>query len=209
MGLSQDRLGGSPWPGLTNARWRWGPHPAIVLSMKTTTPHISRIHDRVEIRPLTDADRAGLAEEFSHLSLETRRRRFGGTASSLTDRDLDRLTNIDHRNHEAVAAVIPDRDRIVGVARYIGLPTDPGAAEVAIEVDDEWQGRGLGRRLMSQLIDRARVNGFVSLVAYVSNDNHPVRGWLARSGGTVETHEGDTTIYSIPITDVAEARRAA
>jgi GNAT superfamily N-acetyltransferase len=209
MGLSQGRLCGSPWPGLTNAQWRRVPHQAIVSSMKTTTPHITRIHDRIEIRPLTDTDRAGLTEEFSHLSLETRRRRFGGTASSLTERDLDRLTNVDHHDHEALAAVTPGTDRIIGVARYIALPTDPAAAEVAIEVDDEWQGGGIGRRLMSELIDRARDHGIVRFVAYVSNDNQPVRGWIARSGGTVETHDGDATIYSIPIAGVAEARRAA
>ncbi|MGZ4187351.1 MAG: N-acetyltransferase family protein [Solirubrobacteraceae bacterium] len=177
--------------------------------MKTTTPHITPIRDRVEIRPLADTDRAGLAEEFSHLSAQTRRRRFGGTADRLTERDLDRLTNVDHHNHEALAAIDPDTDQIVGVARYIALPNDPGVAEVAIELDDEWQRRGIGRKLISKLLDRAREEGIVRFVAYVSNDNQPVRGWIVRSGGIVQTYTGDATIYTIPIAGFAEARRAA
>jgi acetyltransferase len=177
--------------------------------MKTTTPHVTRIHDRIEIRPLADTDRARLADEFSHLSPETRRRRFGGAASSLTERDLDRLTNVDHHDHEALAAVAPATDRIVGVARYIALPNDPGAAEVAIEVADEWQGRGVGRRLMSELLDRARAEGIVRLVAYVSSDNYPVRDWIARSGGIVQANAGDATLYSIPLEKFAENRMAA
>jgi acetyltransferase len=89
---------------------------------------------------------------------------------------------VDHHDHEALAALAPDTGQIVGVARYIAMPSDPGAAEVAIEVDGEWQGRGIGRQLMSELIDRAREEGIDRLVAYVSDDNHPVRDWIAARG---------------------------
>jgi L-amino acid N-acyltransferase YncA len=165
--------------------------------------------DRVGIRPLVRADRHALVEEFSHLSEQTRRRRFGAVARRLSERELDRLTNIDHHHHEALAAVATDTGQIVGVARYIALPNLPGAAEVAIEVDDEWQGRGIGRRLMSELVDRARAEGIDRLVAYVTDDNHPVRGWIARSGGTAQSDAGDATVYSIPLEGLAERRRAA
>jgi L-amino acid N-acyltransferase YncA len=165
--------------------------------------------DRVVIRPLVPADRRALVEEFSHLSEQTRRRRFGTVASRLTERDLDRLTDVDHHDHEALAALAPDTRQIVGVARYIALPNSPGAAEVAIEVDDEWQGRGIGRRLMSELVGRARAGGVVRLVAYVSDDNHPVRGWIARSGGAAQSDAGDATVYSIPIESFEAQRMAA
>ena len=178
--------------------------------MRSTTTDIrSHRASRVEIRPLTHADRDDLAEEFAHLSAETRRRRFGGESSRLSADDLDRLTNIDHHDHEALAAIDPDTGQIVGVARYIALPEDPGAAEVAIEVNEDWQARGIGRRLIGELIDRAREEGIARLVAYVSDDNHPVRGWIARSGGTVRAYDGDATLSSIPIDQLAQVRRAA
>jgi RimJ/RimL family protein N-acetyltransferase len=178
--------------------------------MRSSTTDIrSHRASSIQIRPLTSADRDSLAEEFAHLSAETRRRRFGGMASRLSERDLDRLSNIDHHDHEALAAIDPDTGQIVGVARYIALPSDPGAAEVAIEVDDDWQARGIGRRLIGELIDRARDEGIARLVGYVSDDNHPVRAWIARSGGAVESYDGAATVYSIPIDQSAEVRRAA
>jgi RimJ/RimL family protein N-acetyltransferase len=178
--------------------------------MQIVTPHIrTRTPDRVAIRPLAPTDRDAVAAEFSRLSDETRRRRFGTVASRLSKHDLDRLTDVDHHDHEALAALTPDTGQIVGVARYIALPSDPGAAEVAIEVDDEWQRRGIGRQLMSELIDRARAQGIDRIVAYVSDDNHPVRAWIARSQGAAEADAGDATVYTIPLASFEEQRRVA
>jgi L-amino acid N-acyltransferase YncA len=177
------------------------------FTMQIVAPHTSS--DRVVIRPLVPADRHALVEEFSHLSEQTRQRRFGTVAARLSEHDLDRLTDVDHHEHEALAAVAPNTGEIVGVARYITLPNLPGAAEVAIEVDDEWQGRGIGRRLMGSLVGRARAEGVVRLVAYVGADNYPVRCWVARSGGTAQSDAGDATVYAIPLEGFAEERMAA
>jgi GNAT superfamily N-acetyltransferase len=178
--------------------------------METATSTIgSRTVSRVEIRPLARTDREGLVEAFSRLSEDTRRRRFGGLASRLGERDLDRLTRIDHHNHEALAAIARDTGRIVGVARYIALPDVRGVAEVAIAVDDEWQGRGIGRRLMRDLVGRARGEGIARLLAYVGADNHRVLGWIARAGGVTEARDGDAIVYGIPLDRPAEERRVA
>jgi ribosomal protein S18 acetylase RimI-like enzyme len=178
--------------------------------MQATTSDIrDRAARRVEVRPLAPGDRDRLAQAFSRLSEETRRRRFGGLASQLAERDLDRLTQIDHHHHEALAAIAPGTGRIVGVARFITLPDDPRAAEVAIAVDDEWQGRGIGRRLMSELVGRARAEGIARLLAYVRAENRPVLSWIARAGGVAEAYDGDETAYSIALDRPADDRRAA
>jgi GNAT superfamily N-acetyltransferase len=178
--------------------------------MHTTTSDIrDRAARRVEVRPLAPRDREALAQAFSRLGEETRRRRFRGLASQLAEHDLDRLTQIDHHHHEALAAIAPGSGRIVGVARFITMPDDPRAAEVAIAVDDEWQGRGIGRRLMNELVGRARAEGVARLLAYVSADNHTVRSWIARAGGVAEAYDGDETVYSIALDRPADERRAA
>lgn len=178
--------------------------------MQSTTTDIRSFGARrMQIRPLTAADRERIADEFSHLGEQTRRRRFGGLATRLSERELDRLTNIDHHTHEALAAIEPGTDRIVGIARYIALPDDPGAAEVAVEVDDNWQGRGLGGRLISALVDRARAEGITRLLAYVSTENLPVVGWISRAGGIVHSHDADTIELSLPLERLAQGRRAA
>jgi GNAT superfamily N-acetyltransferase len=174
--------------------------------MQTTTFEIGV---RVAIRPLAPTDRSDLAAAFARLSEDTRRRRFGGLASRLGERDLDRLTWIDHHQHEALVAIAPDSGRIVGVARYIALRHDPRSAEVAIAVDDAWQRRGIGRRLMSELVDRARAEGVTRLMAYVGADNQLVLGWVARVGGVPVARDGDATVYSIPLGRPDQERRAA
>jgi GNAT superfamily N-acetyltransferase len=178
--------------------------------METASSKIGpRTAGRVEIRPLALTDREGLAEAFSRLSEDTRRRRFGGVASRLGEGDLDRLTRIDHHNHDALAAIVPDTGRIVGVARYIALPDVPGVAEVAIVVDDAWQSRGIGRRLMRDLVGRARGQGITHLLGYVGADNNRVVGWIARAGGIPEARDGDAIVYGIPLDRPSEERRAA
>lgn len=178
--------------------------------MQTVIPHIDpRKATGVVIRPLAASDRELLSDAFSRLSEETRLRRFHGLANRLSEQDLDRLTNVDHHRHEALAAIAVDTRRIVGVARYIALPEDPEAAEVAVAVDDEWQGRGIGSRLMSELLDRARAEGITRMLAYVSPDNHTVLSWIARAGGLAPAYDGDATLFSIPLESFPTRRRAA
>jgi GNAT superfamily N-acetyltransferase len=74
-----------------------------------------------------------------------------------------------------------------------------------VAVDDDWQGRGIGRRLIRELADRARAEGVTRLLAYVGADNRPVLDWIARAGGVDETRDGDAIVFSIPIAE----RRAA
>jgi GNAT superfamily N-acetyltransferase len=177
--------------------------------MQNITSRIGPAASGVEIRPLTAGDRERLADAFSRLSEETRRQRFLALAKRLSERDLDRLTQIDHHNHEALAAIAPRTDRIVGVARYIKLPDDPGAAEVALAVDDEWQQRGIGRRLLAELIARAAVHGVTRLVAYVGEGNRRTLDWLARMGWDVVGSDENVTVFEIAPMSALEARRAA
>lgn len=175
-----------------------------MFDMQSTTPDIA---SRVQIRPLRRDDRPALAAAFSHLSQETRRRRFGGLAGHLRDRDLDRLTAIDHHDHQALVAIAPDTGAIIGVARYIVVPGEPRAAEVAVAVDDDWQGRGIGRRLMRELGESARAEGVTRLIAYVEADNLPVRRWIARAGGVARDREA--SVYSLSLDRPGQQRRAA
>jgi len=165
-------------------------------------------HGAVQIRPLGRSDRERLADAYARLGEETRRRRFRSAATRLSARDLDALTGIDHRGHEALAAVAPDGD-IVGVARYVRLPHAPGAAEVAVAVADAWQGRGVARRLLEELAGRARAEGVARFIAYVGADNPIVRRWIARLGGVAVAHHDDEIVYAVPLDGRAERRAAA
>ena len=66
-----------------------------------------------------------------------------------------------------------DDERIVAVARFVRLADDPRAAEAAITVCDELQGKGLGSLLARRLSDAARERGVERLTASIASENRP------------------------------------
>jgi GNAT superfamily N-acetyltransferase len=123
----------------------------------------------IELREVRASDKDAIATGFNKLSPESRYRRFFSSRNRLSASDLRYLTEVDHRDHEAVIA--SDREgRPVGVARYV-RGEDEGSAEVAVAVVDEWQGRGAGTALLERLTERASENGVERFVALVLEEN--------------------------------------
>jgi acetyltransferase len=98
-----------------------------------------------------------------------------GTLKELTPEMLARFTQIDYDCEMALVALIDDggRERQIAVVRYI-TNADRRSAEFAIVVAEPWQGQGLGRHLMLQLIGIARAHGLDSLEAQVLAANPPM-----------------------------------
>ncbi len=88
---------------------------------------------------------------------------------------------MDHRDHEAFVAFDRVSGEGVGVARFVRLD-DPEAAEVAVAVADDWQGRGVGTVLLSRLADRARALGVRRFRASLMADNRRMRELLETWG---------------------------
>jgi RimJ/RimL family protein N-acetyltransferase len=134
------------------------------------------------VRPLSPADRDGLAAAFARLSDRSRYSRFLGPKPRLSAAELTYLTDIDHRTHEALAAVHPDDGRIVAVARYAAAPGVADTADVAFFVDDAWQGRGIAGMLGARLVRHADAGGIERLTASTFAENRPARAVLRRLG---------------------------
>jgi nucleotide-binding universal stress UspA family protein len=143
---------------------------------------------RIRIRPLEPDDRDELAAGFERLSPESRYRRFFGPMKQLSARDLDRLTQVDHHDHEALVAVDEASGRGVGVARYVR--TGPDEAEPAIVVADDWQRLGVAGRLLDLLAERALEEGIVRFRAPVLAMNSEAIALLRRLGETSTTRMG-------------------
>src|SRR3954454_20224619 len=116
----------------------------------------------LQVSRLGACDRDAIAEVFARMSDESRRMRFLAAKPTLSKAELRYLTDLDHTSHDALAALAPD-GRIVAVARYAAWR--PGLAELAIEVIDEYQGRGIGPQLLERTIELARANGYCRLTA--------------------------------------------
>jgi GNAT superfamily N-acetyltransferase len=133
----------------------------------------------VRIRPVEPDDAARLVEFHEGLTERTKELRYFTPHPHLSEDEVHRFTNVDHRRREALVAVVGDR--IVGVGRYDTLH-DPLAAELAFVVADDWQHHGIGRALLDALSERARANGIHRFVADTLDRNAPMIG-LLRSWG--------------------------
>jgi RimJ/RimL family protein N-acetyltransferase len=133
----------------------------------------------IVIRPLCAADQEALRTAFARLGDESRYRRFLTAVSTLTPAQLRYLTDVDQRDHVALAAV-EDGYGIVGVARFIRL--EAHEAELAIAVVDAHQGQGLGGDLLAALAKRARDQGVTRFHATVLADNARMLRLLSRLG---------------------------
>jgi RimJ/RimL family protein N-acetyltransferase len=125
----------------------------------------------VRLRPLRPTDRDLYARAVTDLSPRSRYLRFLAPIERPSEKLLDKMTNIDGRLHVAYVALTPDETTAVGVVRYVRDADDPGLAEAAIAIADEWQGRGLGRELMRHTAEHARRSGLSALVATTLREN--------------------------------------
>jgi RimJ/RimL family protein N-acetyltransferase len=173
-------------------------HPAR-LRPAEGSPTRLRDGSTVLIRQVRGSDAPLLADGFARLSARSRRMRFLGTKTTLSAAELRYFTDVDHYDHEALGALSPADGRGVGVARYIRDPGDPRAAEIAVTIADDWQGRGLGHELVAQLCDRARRAGICRFTATVSADNVAMTGLLWKMGATLAGRGPGTVEYEVAL----------
>jgi GNAT superfamily N-acetyltransferase len=150
---------------------------------------------RVRVRQGHSSDRDLLLRGFARLSAESRYRRFLASKPELSEANIRYLTEIDHHDHEAMIALDEATGEGIGVARYVRDSERPDAAEVAVTVINDWQGRGLGTLLLEVISARAREEGITTFTALMLATNHemmdvikalgPVR-IVDKEAGTVE-----------------------
>ena len=126
------------------------------------------------LRPISPADETALIEFHDRCSEETHYLRFAAAKPQLRLAEAHHLCAVD--DHCRGALVIVDSDdpaTIHGVGRWerVNL-TD---AELAFVIEDAYQGRGLGRKLVKATIECAREEGFTRLVTDVLQSNYRMR----------------------------------
>ena len=147
------------------------------------------------IRPLRPDDLPIESQFLQGLSPETRSNRLLGGAIRISREYLERLTNVDYPREMAFAAtlMLDDAERMVGVARYVTCE-DGRSCEFAIVIADAWQGRGIGRRMISKLALVARNAGLSVIYGDVLAMNRPMLELMRRMGFRLARHPDDATI---------------
>ena len=147
---------------------------------------------QVRIRPIRPED-VRMEQEFVRaLSPESRYMRFMNTIREVSPAQLVRLTQIDYDREMAYVATIDadGAEKEVGVVRYATSP-DGESCEFAIVVADDWQGKGLARRLMGVLIDTARGANLRYMHGDFLAENTRMLAFVASLGFVLSAHPED------------------
>ncbi|MEK6229969.1 MAG: GNAT family N-acetyltransferase [Actinomycetota bacterium] len=150
----------------------------------------------IRIRPIRASDKVNLSAGLAALSEVSRHRRFLSPKPRFTSAELRYLTELDGHDHVALVASLPDGSG-GGVARYVRLAEDPGAADVAIVVADGMQRRGLGSLLADELATVAAEHGIRRFSADILSDNVPAQRLLARLSSRLERHHDSAGLRAV------------
>jgi GNAT superfamily N-acetyltransferase len=145
---------------------------------------------RIVLRSIRPEDKPLVLDAFERLSDESRYRRFFTPMQRLEPSLLAYLTEVDHHDHEAIVALDPRTGAAVGFARYVRLEAEPEAAEAAVTVVDDWQGRGVGHARLGRLVTRARREGIERFTAEVRAENSAAVELLTSLGSSELTRAG-------------------
>jgi GNAT superfamily N-acetyltransferase len=143
----------------------------------------------LEVRDLGPTDAHLLDVVHAGLSAQSRYTRYHGAKPRLTSSDRAVLAGTDGRDHVALVAL--EDGVAVGVARYVRDDADRACAEVAAEVVDRLQRRGLGSHLVRRLARRAAAAGIERFTATVLSE-YGLPSALARGGWRVRSLDGPT-----------------
>ncbi|MBF4994916.1 GNAT family N-acetyltransferase [Arthrobacter gandavensis] len=157
------------------------------------------------LRPVSPADAEALQAFHMRQSQNSIYLRFFTYKAKLSGRELKRFTNVDYRDR--VAFVITLGSEIVGIGRYDRLD-DPAEAEVAFNISDEHQGRGIGSILLEHLAAAARENGIRRFSAEVLPENRKMLSVFADAGYEVRRAFDDGVIALDFDIDPTEKSRA-
>jgi GNAT superfamily N-acetyltransferase len=128
----------------------------------------------VSIRVATPDDEENLCRMFSRLFSKSIYRRFHLPYRRVPEQMLNLMLDVDHHKESLLAVA---DEEIVGHAMYVKL-ANSGDAEVAFVVEDEWQSKGVGKLLLSEIAEKARRRDIETFTGQVLGENRRVLGLL-------------------------------
>ena len=157
------------------------------------------------IKRIGPEDKASVKEFFKRLSPESRYSRFFSMAgpdeaflNALTSPEPDKQLGLQ------VFRMMEGSEKIIAVGSYHAM--DEKTAEVAMAVDDRFQGKGIGTHLLERLSLLAVRNGFVSFRATTHFTNQPMLEVFRNSGfHLIETQEDRYIQIDFPVIPTKES----
>jgi GNAT superfamily N-acetyltransferase len=160
--------------------------PAVTVRAAPGAPAL------VFVRRATEGDRQALVRMLARCSGETRYRRFHGPVRLFPERYLTEALS-GSPVHFALVASVPSASGAEGAAGEDAVGEDvvalascravaEGVAELGVLVEDAWQRRGIGDRLLREMTDFATRSGLRALQAQLLAEQPWIAGLLRRYG---------------------------
>ena len=158
------------------------------------------------VRPIRPDDAPRIVDFHGRQSPQSIYYRYFSPRPRLSERDLERMTDVDYVDRMALVAL--RGEEVIGVARYDRW-RHRSEAEVAFFVDDANHGRGLATVLLEHLAARAREVGLTGFTASVLPENRKMITVFTAAGFETATRFADGIVeVRLGITPTPEAEAA-
>jgi len=137
----------------------------------------------VTVRPLVSGDEPELCTFLDGLSVDSRWLRFFSAGADM-HHAATYMAAVEPGRGRGLVAVAGEPERIVAHAGYVRETAD--RAEVAFEVADDWQGRGIATLLLAHVSELAIADGIDTFTAVVLPENRRMIQVFRDSGFAVE-----------------------
>ena len=179
---------------------RMEPHEHMVISpypKKYETLWMLRNGQQVLLRPIKPEDEPLWLEMFQSFSEESIRYRFFQILKDTPHEVRVRYCNIDYDREIAIVAEITDQGRrkILGVTR-LSIEPNGKAGEIAFIVTDQWQGLGLGTKMVDYVLEIAKEKGIEKVYAIMLQDNYRAISLSKKMGFKLE-YQDDGTVKAV------------
>jgi GNAT superfamily N-acetyltransferase len=152
------------------------------------------------IRPYESADGDGERVEAmsARLSEHSLYGRFFAGTPKLPPMYLAALEKADHHDREVLLAV--SAGAVIGIAEYVRAADAPDRADLAVLVADDWQRRGIGRRLVTALACLAADRGITTFAADALTSNRSALAAIAALWPGARADRADATAaFALPV----------
>jgi acetyltransferase len=149
----------------------------------------------VTVRVAQPSDIGPLQQLYASLSTHTRAQRFFSPLRELPREMLNALESGDpaHRFLVVEAQEGKGNGTLLGFGQY-AVETGQARCELALLIADEWQGCGLGTRLLHRLLQDAGASGLREARLETLHGNLAMRAMARRAGFSVRTHPEDSRL---------------
>lgn len=139
------------------------------------------------LRTGNPSDQAAVLRMHDRCSAQSLSRRYHAPVPRLSPRVAQHLL----APPDGTSVVAAVADELVGMSVLAPLPNRAGSAEVGLLVEDAWQRRGVGSRMLRECARIAGEEGFAQLVAHAQPDNPALVSTFGRAGMVARMHRED------------------